>query len=62
MWYAYKNDSSRTWYAIPVEKVKEIMEINKTKQISQLEDYAEINQGGAEEANYDIEDLKSIND
>jgi len=62
MWYAYKNDDSRTWYAIPVEKVKEIMEINKTGKINQLEDYAEINQGGAEDANYDIEDLKRIND
>jgi len=62
MWYSYKNDTSRTWYAIPVEKVKEIMEINKTEKISQLDDYAEINQGGAEESNYDIEDLKRIND
>jgi cell fate regulator YaaT (PSP1 superfamily) len=61
MWYTYKNDSSRMLYAIPVEKVKEIMEINKKNKIKQLEDYAEINQG-AEDTHYDIEDLKRIHD
>jgi cell fate regulator YaaT (PSP1 superfamily) len=62
MWYGYKNDSNRMLYAIPVEKVKEIIEINKKNKISELEDYAEINQGEAEDTNFDIEDLKRIND
>ena len=62
MWYAYKNDATHMVYAIPVEKVKEIIEINKKGKISQLEDYAEINQGEAEDTNFDIEDLKRIND
>ena len=62
MWYAYRNDNSHMMYAIPVEKVKEIIEINKKNKISQLEDYAEINQGAAEDTNFDIEDLKRIND
>ena len=61
MWYAYR-DSSHTLYAIPVEKVKEIIEINKKKKITQLEDYAEINQGKTEDMNYNIDDLKLIND
>ena len=62
MWYVYKNDSTRMMYAIPVEKVKEIIEINKKEKIAQLEDYAEINQGETEDTNFDIEDLKRIND
>ena len=62
MWYAYKNDPAHMFYAIPVEKVKEIIEINKKNKINQLEDYAEINQGKAEDTNFDIEDLKRIND
>jgi CRISPR/Cas system type I-B associated protein Csh2 (Cas7 group RAMP superfamily) len=62
MWYAYKEDSSHMLYAIPVEKAKEIIEINRKKKIKQLEDYAEINQGKTEEINYDINDLININD
>jgi cell fate regulator YaaT (PSP1 superfamily) len=62
MWYSYKADSSHMLYAIPVEKAKEIIEINKKKKIKQLEDYAEINQGKTEEINYDINDLMHIND
>ncbi len=62
MWYSYRDDSSHMLYAIPVEKAKEIIEINKKKKIKQLEDYAEINQGKTEESNYNIDDLKSIHD
>ncbi|MDR1181232.1 MAG: hypothetical protein LBL13_04580 [Bacteroidales bacterium] len=62
MWYAYREDSSHMLYAIPVEKAKEIIEINRKKKINQLEDYAEINQGKTEEVNYDIDDLININD
>ena len=63
MWYAYKEDSSHMLYAIPLAKMPEIMGINAKKQkITQLEDYAEINQGKAEDTNYDLDDLKKIND
>jgi hypothetical protein len=62
MWYSYKSDASHMLYAIPVEKAKEIIEINKKEKIKQLEDYAEINQGKAEDNNYDISDLNRIND
>lgn len=62
MWYSYKEDSSHMLYAIPIAKAKEIIALNSTKKkITQLEDYAEINQG-TDEANYNIDDLKSIND
>jgi hypothetical protein len=50
-------------YAIPLAKMKEIMEINaKRQKIAQLEDYAEINQGKTEDTNFDLDDLKKIND
>jgi len=63
MWYAYKDNSSHMLYAIPLAKMAEIMAINAKKQkIAQLEDYAEINQGKAEDTNYDLDDLKKIND
>jgi cell fate regulator YaaT (PSP1 superfamily) len=62
MWYNYKNDPNHMLYAIPVDKVKEIIEINKKNKLILLEDYAEINQGEAEDTNFDIEDLKRIND
>jgi hypothetical protein len=63
MWYSYKGDASHILYAIAVEKVNEIIEINsRKKKITQLEDYAEINQGKTEDGNYDISDLNHIND
>ena len=63
MWYAYKDNSSHMLYAIPLVKMVEIMAINAKKQkIAQLEDFAEINQGKSEDTNYDLDDLKKIND
>ncbi|MDR0604140.1 MAG: hypothetical protein LBG80_07560 [Bacteroidales bacterium] len=63
MWYSYKEDPTHMLYAIPVEKAKEIIAINKKKKkITQLEDYAEINQGKTDDINYDANDLKLIND
>ena len=63
MWYAYKDNSSHMLYAIPLAKMKEITAINAKKQkIAQLEDYAEINQGKSEDTNYDLDDLRKIND
>jgi cell fate regulator YaaT (PSP1 superfamily) len=63
MWYSYKDDPTHMLYAIPAEKVKEIIAINrKKKKSAQLEDYAEINQGKIDDINYDVNDLKLIND
>ena len=63
MWYSYKDDNSHMLYAIPLAKMSEIMEINaKKEKIAQLEDFAEINQGKTEDTNYDLDDLKKIND
>ena len=63
MWYAYKQDSSHMFYAIPTDKVKEIIALNaENKNATQLEDYAEINQGKSEDTNYNTDDFKQIND
>ena len=63
MWYSYKDDRLHMQYAIPVEKAKEIIALNKqNKKIAQLEDYAEINVDKNEEVNFDMDDLKRIND
>lgn len=63
MWFYYKNDYSHSLYAIPVEQIKEIIEINKKKQkIKGLEEYAQINQAKFHEGDVNIDDLKKIND
>ena len=63
MWYAYKQDQSHILYAIPTEKVKEIIQQNKEgNKITALEDYAEVNQSKEEEVNFNLDDLKKIND
>ncbi len=63
MWYSYKNDQSHILYAIPAEKVKEIIALNKKgEKIPALEDYAEVNQNKEEEVNFNMDDLKKIND
>ena len=50
-------------YAIPAEKVKEIIALNKKgEKIPALEDYAEVNQNKEEEVNFNMDDLKKIND
>ena len=63
MWYAYKHDQSHILYAIPTEKVKEIIKMNKEgNKITALEDYAEVNRNKEEEVNFNLDDLKKIND
>ncbi|MFA6868054.1 MAG: regulatory iron-sulfur-containing complex subunit RicT, partial [Bacteroidales bacterium] len=63
MWYYYKNDYSHSLYAIPTEKVLEIIAINKkTQKVESLEKYAEINQAKENELEVNIDDLKKIND
>ena len=63
MWYSYKNDTNHMFYAIPTDKVKQLIAMNAAKQtISGLEEYAEINQGKTtEDTNFNIDDLKEIN-
>lgn len=63
MWYTYRQDPAHMLYAIPTDKVKEIMNLNSNNQnATQLEDYAEINQGKSEETNFNTDDFKLIND
>ncbi len=63
MWYSYKQDQSHVLYALPTEKVKEIIRLNKEgKKIQALEDYAEINQNKVDEANFNLDELNKIND
>ena len=50
-------------YALPTEKVKEIIALNKKgEKISALEDYAEVNQNKEEEVDFNMDDFKKIND
>ncbi|MGI6292578.1 MAG: PSP1 domain-containing protein [Bacteroidales bacterium] len=63
MWYYYKNDDSHTLYAIPTDKIKEIIQSNKeNKKVEDLERYAKINQSKFNEVEVNIDDLKRIND
>ncbi len=64
MWYYYKNDNFHTLYAIPTDKIKEIIQDNKmNKKVESLEIYAEINQTKFNEVTeVNIDDLKQIND
>ena len=63
MWYSYKNDQSHVLYALPTDKVKEIIALNKKgDKISALEDYAEVNQNKEEEVDFNMDDFKKIND
>lgn len=63
MWYGYKNDPSHILYALPTDKVKEIIALNKKgEKINALEDFAEVNRNKDEEANFNLDELKKIND
>ncbi|MBO7624609.1 MAG: hypothetical protein J6S82_04795, partial [Bacteroidales bacterium] len=63
MWYSYKHDQSHILYALPTDKVKEIIALNKKgEKISALEDYAEVNQNKEEEVDFNMDDFKKIND
>ena len=63
VWYAYADDSS-TIFAIPLEKVKQIIKMNSEgKQPERLEDFAIVNQKKVEESNnYSMDELKNIAD
>jgi len=63
VWYHYADDNS-TIYAIPLEKVNEIIEINKNgKKPDTLEEFAIVNQKKFDEGiNYSLDELKNIED
>jgi cell fate regulator YaaT (PSP1 superfamily) len=63
VWYSYVNDSS-TIFAIPLEKAKSIIEMNNVgKMPNSLEEFAITNQKKMEEgSNYNLDDLKKIED
>lgn len=62
VWYSYADDNS-TIFAIPLEKVKSIIEMNsKGKYPDTLEEFAIVNQKKEEEINYSLDELKNIED
>ncbi len=63
VWYSYANDSS-TIFAIPLEKVNEIMEMNKKGKFPEtLEEFAIVNQKKMDEGvSYSLDELKQIED
>ncbi|MBO4480944.1 MAG: hypothetical protein J5719_00130 [Bacteroidales bacterium] len=63
VWYSYANDSS-TIFAIPLDKVKEIIEMNNNgKYPDTLEEFAIVNQKKVDEGiNYSLDELKNIED
>jgi len=63
VWYHYANDNS-TIYAIPLDKVNQIIEMNKAgKRPETLEEFAIVNQKKFDEGgNYCLEELKDIED
>ena len=63
VWYAYSDDPS-TIFAIPLEKVKQIIKMNSEgKMPEKLEEFAIVNQKKVEEGNnYSMDELKHIAD
>ena len=62
VWYNYAGDNS-TMFAIPLDKVNEIIELNKKNQMpDDLESFAVVNQKKEEEVNYSLDELKNIED
>jgi len=63
VWYSYADDSS-TIFAIPLDKVKQIIKMNgEGKMPEKLEDFAIVNQKKVEESNnYSMDELKNIAD
>ena len=63
VWYSYANDSSNI-FAIPLEKVKEIIAMNEKGNLPEkLEDYAIVNQKKFDEGNnYSMDELKRLTD
>ncbi|MDL2296914.1 hypothetical protein LJC68_03445 [Bacteroidales bacterium OttesenSCG-928-B11] len=62
VWYSYANDNS-TIFAIPLEKVNEIIKMNTQGKFPEtLEEFAIVNQKKEEEVSYSLDDLKNIED
>lgn len=62
VWYTYAGDNSNM-FAIPLDKVNEIIEMNKkNQQPENFEDFAVVNQKKEEEVNYSLDELKNIED
>ena len=50
-------------FAIPLEKVNEIIEMNKKNQIPEnFDEFVVVNQKKEEEVNYSLDELKNIED
>ena len=61
VWYSYYGDN--TIFAIPLDKVNEIIELNKKNQLPEtLEEFAIVNQKKVDEVKYSLDELKNIED
>jgi cell fate regulator YaaT (PSP1 superfamily) len=61
VWYSYYGDN--TIFAIPLDKVNEIIEMNKKNQFPEtLEEFAIVNQKKVDEVKYSLDELKNIED
>jgi cell fate regulator YaaT (PSP1 superfamily) len=63
VWYSYPNERNKI-FAIPLEKINEIIEMNKTGKFpDNLEDFAIVNQESVDEGmNFSLDELKNIED
>ena len=62
IWFNYSNDNS-TLFALPLDKVNAIMEMNKKNQYPEsIEAFAVVNKKKEEEVNYSLDELKNIED
>ncbi len=62
VWYNYAGDNGNI-FAIPLDKVNEIIEMNKKNKFPEtLEEFAVVNQKKENETNYSLDDLKGIED
>ena len=61
VWYSYYGDN--TIFALPLDKVNEIIEMNKKNQFPEtMEEFAIVNQKKVDEVKYSLDELKNIED
>lgn len=62
VWFHFSGDNA-SLFAIPLDKVNEIIELNKKNQFPEkIEEFAVVNQKKEEEVNYSLDELKNIED
>ncbi len=62
VWFNFSGDNS-SLFAIPLDRVNEILEMNKKNQFPEkIEDFSVVNQKKEEEVHYSLDELKNIED